>query len=459
MPACYEMTIGERRKYLGRMMLRYLEAEREVRSELLTEMEAVTGMHRKSLVRLLGQSALERRPRQRQRSRTYGCQVEDIIRVVWESLDYVCAERLTPGLLGTAQHLAQFGEVQLTAETQLQLSEISRATVQRFLSRVSQDLPRLPRRGPEQANRLAREIPMGRMPWEITVPGHFEVDLVHHCGGTSAGDYVHTLQLVDVATGWSEREAVLGRGQRAMEGGFRHILERLPFPIVELHPDNGSEFLNDHLIRFWGEKIVGLQLSRSRPFHKNDNRFVEQKNDTLVRAYLGQVRLDTPAQCQAANVLYDRMWLYYNLFQPVLHLVAKQAVDNRIKRKWDEAQTPYRRVLATGVLSEGESARLSVLYKQTNPRRLRQEIYQAIEKLVKHPEAALELLKRRSVAQNQSTEEEGGCLGIRGRVRGAFPLSPDTTAAATTPAITLADMSARINETRKETAVPGNIII
>src|SRR5205085_3003078 len=125
--------------------------------------------------------------------------------------------------------------------------------------------------------------------------------------------YGHTIQLIDVATGWSERTAVLGRGQAAMVAGFERISERVPFPILELHPDNGSEFFNHHLVRFWKDKVKGVQLSRSRPYQKNDNRMVEQKNDTLVRQYLGQLRLDSPEQMAALNALYEQMWLYYNL--------------------------------------------------------------------------------------------------------------------------------------------------
>ncbi len=375
------MSVDERRKYLKLMAKRYWGADREARGLLLTEMEAVIGLHRKSLIRLLGEPSLGRHPRTTFRGRTYGPAVSDVIGVVWESLDYVCAERLKPILPSTARHLAAFGEVRLTPEIEMQLAKISRATVQRLLSKRTQDVYRLPRRGPEQANRVAREIPMGRLPWQIEEPGHFEVDLVHHCGETTTGEYVHTLQMVDIATGWSERVAVLGRSQRAMEAGFRHILERVPFPILRLHPDNGPEFLNDHLIRFWGEEIVGLKLSRSRPYHKNDNRIVEQKNDTLVRAYVGHRRLDTLEQCKALDALYDRMWLYYNLFQPVLHLIAKEVVENRIKRKWDEAETPYGRVLARGVLQWEQEAKLWALYAQTNPRQLRRGIYWAIGKL------------------------------------------------------------------------------
>jgi hypothetical protein len=219
---------------------------------------------------------------------------------------------------------------------------------------------------------------MRRIPWETIEPGHCEVDLVHHAGGSAAGEYGHTLQLIDVATGWSERVAVLGRSQRAMEAGFRQILARMPFPIRELHPDNGSEFFNQHLVRFFGEALSGLTLTRSRPYHKNDNRFVEQKNATLVRAYLGHLRLETPEQVARLNALYDQMWIYYNLFQPVLHLAEKRIVDGKLRRIWDEAQTPYQRLVATGVLAPAQAQDLARCYQRTNPRRLRQEIYRQL---------------------------------------------------------------------------------
>jgi len=368
------MTIDERRKYLKRMWSRYQAADREGRGALLTEMEAVTGLHRKSLTRLLGGVSLERRPSTTRRPRTYGPAVVAVVRVVWESLDYVCAERLTPVLLPTARHLAQFGEVALTPLVEEQLAQISRSTVQRLVAWLPRATPRLPRGGPERANAVRQSIPMQRLSWEIAEPGSFEVDLVHHSGVSTAGEYVHTLQMVDIATGWSERVAVLGRGQRAMEAGCRRILARLPFPIRELHPDNGSEFLNAHLVGFFGEVVKGVKLSRSRPYQKNDNRFVEQKNYSLVRAYLGYQRLETAAQAQALDDLYDQMWVYYNLFQPVLHLEAKEVTEGKLKRRWDTAATPYQRLLATKVLSEEEGERLANLHELTNPRRLRTEI-------------------------------------------------------------------------------------
>jgi len=360
MPTEEQMTVNERRKYLKLMKPLYQQAKRGERSRLLSQMQEVTGLHRKSVLRLLHASSLARKKRTTPRKRTYGLAVEQVILLVWESLDYVCAERLTPVVLTTAQHLAGLECVHLTEEVEQQLGQISEATITRLLRKHRSQKQRLPHKGPERANQVCKEVPMKRIPWETTEPGHEEVDLVHHAGESSSGEYAHTLQLIDVATGWSERVAVLGRGQTAMEGGFR----RIPFALVEVHPDTGSEFFNQHLVRFWKDKVTGVQLSRSRPYHKNDNRFVEQKNSSLVRQYFGTLRLDSPEQVAALNALYDKMWLYYNLFQPVLHLTHKQVQPDGIVRTWDRAQTPYQLLVASGTLRAEQQARLQALYDQ-----------------------------------------------------------------------------------------------
>ncbi len=381
MPTEDEMNVSERRKYVKLMKGRYVAAKRKERGRLLTEMEQMTGLHRKSLTRLMHARSLERKKRVTPRARRYGLAVEQVIVRVWESRDYICAERLTPGLLTMAQHLARFEPLGLTSQIQEQLATISRATVARILRKYRFRMRRLPQKGAERANQATKGVPMGRIPWDIGEPGHFEVDLVHHSGDSTAGLYGHTIQLIDVATGWSERRAVLGRGQSAMEGGFGRILERLPFPVIELHPDNGSEFFNQHLVRFWKDKVKGVQLSRSRPYQKNDNRMVEQKNDTLVRQYLGQLCLDIPEQITALNALYEQMWLYYNLFQPVLHLAQKTMVGDKVVRKWDAAKTPYERLSRTGILSPEQQVQLQQLYEQTNPFQLREAIYRQLEAL------------------------------------------------------------------------------
>jgi hypothetical protein len=204
---------------------------------------------------------------------------------------------------------------------------------------------------------------------------------------------VCSLQVIDVATGWSERVAVLGRSYLVMEDAFLCILARLPFPVLEIHPDNGSEFFNHHMLRFWGETVQGVRLSRSRPYHKNDNRFVEQKNFTLIRAYLGYERLDTVAQTLAVNHLYDRMWLYYNFFQPVMRLAEKIVTPGddgqpaRIKHLYDEARPPFDRLCDTDAITQEHREQLEALRDQTNPRQLRQEIYDWIDYIFSLPSA------------------------------------------------------------------------
>lgn len=198
MPTEEDMTIDERRKYLKRMKPLYQAAKRSERSRLLNEMEQVTGLHRKSLLRLLHARSLQRKKRTTTRSRTYGLEVEQVILLVWESLDYVCAQRLTPVLLVTAQHLARFGVVHLNAQVERQLSTISEATVTRRLRKHRGQKHRLPRSGPQRANQVRKGVPMGRIPWDTSEPGHFEVDLVHHGGESTAGEYVafpHSLLL------------------------------------------------------------------------------------------------------------------------------------------------------------------------------------------------------------------------------------------------------------------------
>jgi len=392
MPADDKMTIDERRKYLRQMQKRYEGADRLAREQLLDEMEHVTELHRKSLIRLMA-GRLERQPRLQQRGRTYGPWVAGAVQVIAESLDYPCAERLTPNLVWMANHLAAQGELQVTPEVLAQLGEISLSTVQRLSVDWLRDLPRrLPRGGPERANQALREVPMKRIAWDESMPGHFEVDLVHHCGPSASGDYVHTLQMLDVCTGWSERMAVLGRSYVVMQDAFRWLSCRLPFPVLEIHPDNGSEFFNSHLLRFWKDRVQGVALSRSRPYQKNDNRFVEQKNATLVRAYLGYDRLDTVEQTLALNQLYHQMWIYYNLFQPVLHQVEKTIItledgSTRIQRRHDTARTPFERLCETTAISPQRRAEIEALRDRTNPRHLRQEIYDAIPRLFDMPNA------------------------------------------------------------------------
>ena len=231
------------------------------------------------------------------------------------------------------------------------------------------------RKPPGKSRAILRGIPMARISWEEPQAGHFEVDLVHHSGPSPSGQYIHTVQMLDVATDWSECVAVLGRSQWVMGDGFEHIQARLPFDIVEIHPDNGSEFFNYHLLNYWKSMVQGVELSRCRPFQKNDNRFVEENNFSILRAYVGYQRLDTVSQIVLLNQLYDKLWWYHNFFQPVMRLRQKivdisSRKQNRIKRIFDDKRTPFNRLCDKGALSPERQEHLLALRNTINPSQL-----------------------------------------------------------------------------------------
>ena len=273
------------------------------------------------------------------------------------------------------------------------LARISTSQLRRVLATVPRPACRLTKqqKHSHRPTGLAATIPIAIIPWQQVEPGHFEVDTVVHSGPNQSGDYLSTLQMIDVATGWSEREAFLGRSAAYTVEGLNTIWKRCPIPWRHIHTDNGYEFLNSHFLTFINSRSSDVSLSRSRPYVKNDNRFVEQKNRSLVRAYFGAQRLDTPEQLRIVNSLYEEMWVYYNFFQPVQRQTARQAVVDghnvtRVRRTHDEARTPLDRLLATGILDEAMRQLLLTIRDKTNPLLLKERIYHGLGQL-QHPNA------------------------------------------------------------------------
>ncbi len=385
------MSFVERRKYLLIMQRRYKKASWKEKSRLLDEMEIVTGLHRKSLIRLMNSPLdIKRKPRRRERGPKYGPQVRYVISLIAKALDYPSAERLKPQLVTMARRLAAWGEIQVDQNTLAKLAQISESTVRRILDSISRDKPRPQARSTFRRKSFLRNIPQQPIPWDVAEPGHFEVDLVHHCGPSASGEYVCTLQMVDVATGWVELWAVLGRSYLVMRDAFIHILSRVPFPIKEIHPDNGSEFFNHHLLRFLRKALPQVRFSRNRPYHKNDNRFVEQRNHFVVRAYIGYDRLDTVAQTILLNKIYQKLWIYHNFFLPVRKtkekiIIPSQGAKSKVKRVYDRARPPLERLEESEVVEAERLERLKRLRDSINPLRLREEIYSLIEELFSLP--------------------------------------------------------------------------
>lgn len=391
MTADDKMSITERYQYLRRIQKRYQEATRERKKALLDEIVAHTGMHRKSAIRRL-RGSLDRRPRRHERGPEYGAEFDAVLRVIWESTDYVCAERLTPNLVTTAELLEAHQEVKLTPTLKAQFAQVSISTVRRHLPETP--LPQRRRKKLPPPNQYQQQVPTRRIPRDTVMPGHFEVDLVHHCGLRTEGEYVYTLQIIDVATGWSGRRAMLGRSYVAVADALEALFARLPFPVLELHVDNGSEFLNAHLLAFLKREHPQIQLSRSRPATPNDNRLVEQKNHTLVRDFFGDRRFDTVVQTRYLNTLYEAMGDFYNFLQPVMRQIDKRwipASSHRagyLKRIHDTPRPPVERLCQAPGLDLDHQRALWAYQASLNPLQLRRKIYRQRDHLFDYPNAS-----------------------------------------------------------------------
>jgi hypothetical protein len=383
-----EMSISARFEYLNVMQERYRAADRGARSRLLDDMQEVTHLSRKHLVALMGKRDLHRRKRRRERGRIYDEEVAMAVGIVANAMDWDCAERLQPRLRPTAELLIASDEMQLSPAGLEQLDQISISTVARLLKHV-RPTERLPRAYPgRRADTSAQQaVPIALIPWDEIEPGHFEVDLVHHGVPDDAGRHVCTIQFIDVLTGWSERFAIMGTGFDAVWKGIRTFREHCPIPVREIHTDNGSEFINWAFHTAFGQEMVGVRHTRGRPGYHNDNRFVEQKNSSLVRAYLGSTPLHSFQQMRALNQLYEEMWLYHNFLQPVLRQVERTAVTGddgiiRIRRKQDRARTPLERLLdAEPPIGQETRKRLLATYNTLNPLALKRSIHAQLDAL------------------------------------------------------------------------------
>jgi transposase InsO family protein len=400
--ATEKMTVDERFKYLRMMQERYHKADRQGKIRLLDESQAVTGLHRKYLIACMNCPCHQRHKPNRARSRTYGPEVEQVVALVADALDWIGADRLQPGLVATAQHLARFGHMTLSAEVLSKLQDVSISTVRRILRRVGRPVNAPPqvRRGRRPDSVVQAQVPVGVIPWDEAEPGHFEADLVLHGTAGLEGPFVCSLQLVDVLTGWSERFAILGHEFDEMWQAIQAFKERCPIRAREIHTDNGSEFINRAFVSQFGPEALNAQLTRGRVGSKNDNRFVEQKNSSLVRAYLGNLYLYTATHRALLDRLYEDMGLYYNLFQPVVRQTARhvEAGDHgliRIVRTQDCAATPLDRLLrAKPPLARDMAEYLQTLHHDTDPLELKRHIHRQLDELVQlaHRDAALEAI-------------------------------------------------------------------
>jgi len=353
------------------MVERYRKAKKRTeKTRIIDELVTVLGYHRKYAIQVLKRGGLQPVRQKRKRSSKYHL-ARPAIMVVWEALDHPCAERLHPVLLQTAEVLSKHGELHLCANVRQLLASISRSTLARMLTK-SRSIKRYRMSPPRRRTHLQSQVPVERYQSGELRPGALEADLVEHNEGSSIGHFVYTLSVVDVATGYSRRRSVLGKGQLGVHRELKKLIMSWPYPIWGIHTDNGSEFLNEHLVRFC--KANAIKFTRSRPYKKNDNPHVEQKNFQHVRTLVGYERFDTPAQVEWMNNLYEVYDQHVNLFQPVRKLISKERHGSTIRKRYDSAKTPLKRAIESGVVPQDLVEQFNASYQSQNPLALHRQI-------------------------------------------------------------------------------------
>ena len=373
------MSRQGRLEYLKAIYPRYQQASRLEKQRMLDEFCKVTRYHRKSALRLLNGAPPARPPRvPRRRPPTYGTRVIQVLAAIWRAAGYPWSVRLK-ALLPLWLPWAR-PRFRLTPALEAQLLRLSPRQMDRRLA---------PYRRPGQTGRyggtkpgtlLKHHIPLRTDRWDVTVPGFTEIDLVAHCGDSGDGEFAHSLNLTDIHTTWVETRAVLGRGQHAVQQALEALRQALPFRLQGIDSDNGSEFINAHLYGYCQRH--GIQFTRGRPYQKDDNAHIEQKNWTHVRKLLGYVRYDSPAAVAAMNALYGQaLRLFQNLFLPSVKLLRKTRVGARIRRVYDRPQTPFDRVRACPAADARQVAQLQALQQRLDPFVLAEAIDQQLTRL------------------------------------------------------------------------------
>ncbi len=377
------LSMAERRAVTKQMARRYAKAPKKEKGRMLDELCALTGWSRRHAIRALAEAIHPPKRRARPpRPRIYGPEVLGPLRVVWATLNGPAGKRLAPFMAEIVEALERWGELELTPELREKLLRISAATIDRLLAPERRRLRVKGRSGTKPGSILKRQIPIRTFAeWDEARPGFCEVDLVAHDGGDAVGEFCQTLDLTCVATGWTECRAVRNKAQRWCFEALLEVEASLPFPLLGLDSDNGSEFINDQLFRYCAERKI--TFTRSRPYRKNDNCFVEQKNWPVVRQNVGYARYDTPAELQCLNELYGSLRLYTNFFQPQMKLVSKTRRGAKLTKRFDRARTPYQRVLASPQVSREARAALTRTYLGLNPAELKRRIAASQTSLLK----------------------------------------------------------------------------
>jgi hypothetical protein len=358
---------------------RYLQADKAEKGRILDEFVAAIGCHRKHAIRRLRQGIPECRRERRGRKRIYTGDVVGHLARIWKICGHICGKRLQPFLPEMVAVLERHDELVIDAESKALLLQMSAATIDRLLARYRKQKGR-GLSSTKPGTLLKDAVPVRTFAdWNDALPGFVEIDLVAHCADSAHGQYLQTLTAVDITTGWTECLALKHRSQENVSVAIKLLRERLPFPLLGIDSDNDSVFINETLLRYCANER--LTFTRSRPYRKNDQAHVEQKNWSVVRRTIGYNRYESETALSLMETIYSDLRLYVNFFQPVHKLVSKQRNGSKVYKRYDMARTPHQRVMASPDVSSKDKLRIQVAYLALNPVQLRDRIDAKLKQL------------------------------------------------------------------------------
>lgn len=375
------MDLKTKQVVVKQLATQYMKASKKEKGVILTELVRLTGYNRSYARCALRKPPVKKTGQRRTRVSKYQVIIKSLRRL-WVISNFACGQLLVAAIPDLLEQLVKFDEIRVTKKERKLLLQISSATVDRLLKADRKRLEIKGRSGTKPGTLLKSQIPVRIFtPWDEQVPGFLEIDLVAHCGESSVDTYINTLDAVDIATTWTERQALMGKSERATVEAFENLERRLPFKVLGIDSDNGSEFINWHFLRLAQRRQI--TFTRSRAYRKNDQAHIEQKNFSTVRKIVGYRRLETEKQLVTLNRIYLLLSDYLNFFLPTLKLVRKEHIGSRVKRIYDKPKTPIMRVLEHPDIPEDIKLKLRSKYTTLNPAFLLREINKLGRELIK----------------------------------------------------------------------------
>jgi len=376
--------MSTRNKVIEKKRIQYQKSTKKEKGKILDSLCLSTELSRDRLKKILSENYVKTKHTNKKsgRKRKYGPRIISALDELWPLLDYSSGKRFCAGLDDMLDAIERFDSDLFNQETKRLLRSISPATVERILKGKREKLTLKGKSTTKPGTLLKKDIPIRLgTEWDENKVGFLEIDLVAHCGSTVAGEYVNTLDVTDIFSGWTETRAIINKAQKHTFQALKTIEDKLPFTILGLDSDNGSEFINDQLYRYCKEKDI--MFTRGRPFMKNDGCHIEQKNWHIVRRSIGYARYEGQPAVNIMNKYYDLLRLYSNFFLTHMKLISKTRNESKIKKKYDYPKTPYRRILEDPSIPKDQKDKLISISLSLNPIKINNDMQRLLEALYK----------------------------------------------------------------------------